>query len=291
MSQEVSYSQVQRIREIAIKSYTESVAQVLSEAMHKAPVQITAHVQKIMNVNNTVISPSSVNILQSPTSLKVLQKHFNQNIAVLNLDKTMKTDEIAKIKAAALVTLQQENLKIENKALVKQAIQELMTATTLEQTTEKLFATFAEIKNEHTKVFTNTLSSAIRLASSKIGFNQVKLETVTPTLTRIVATNPKGINLISEIHTDAHKKVDILSESEGITDDSCEKIMDDFNNELLTFGIVAERKERKPTGGIAQLPYAKKLQKQRRTPSKREFVNEQVITKDNKSKAVQYINN
>ena len=286
MSQETSYNQIQRVEEI--NNYAESVAQIMRNTMRTMPIQVTSNVEKIKTVKNMFASSSSANILHSPTSLKVLQKRLNQNIAILNLDNTEQTDEVTKIKAAAIAMLEQENLRIENKELVEQVIEELLTANTIEQTTEKLSSAFAEIKREHAKVFTDTLSHAIMAASSTIGFDQVRLETVTPSLIRIVATNRKGINLISEIHTDASKKIDVLSELEGVTDGSCENIMDEFNAELEKRGIVAVRKERKSTGGIARLPYAKKLQKNRNT-SKREFLNQQVIAKDNKRKVVQYV--
>ena len=286
MSEESSYTQVQRVT--AINAYAESVAQILCNKKCSIPNNIAANVKIVKNLTMPHSSKSE-KILQSPTSLKVIQKHFNRNIAVLNLNNTEPAYEAVKIKTAALATLQQENLRIENKKLVLQAINELMTATTLEQTKEKLSSAFAEIKNEHTKVFINTLSSAVRKANATIGFSQMKSETVTPSLIRIVATNSKGINLISEIHMDANMKIDVLSELEGVTDGSCKKIMDAFNAELENLGIAAERKERKSTGGIAQLPYTKKLQKNR--TYKREFVNQQVITKDNKKKIIQYINN
>ena len=286
MSQETSYYQIQRVEEI--NNYAESVAQIMRNTMRAMPIQVTSNVEKIKTVKNMFASSSSANILHSPTSLKVLQKRLNQNIAILNLDNTEQADEVTKIKAAAIAMLEQENLRIENKELVEQVIEELLTANTLEQTTEKLSSAFAEIKREHAKVFTDTLSSAIMAASSTIGFSQVRLETVTPSLIRIIATDPKGINLISEIHTDASKKIDVLSELEGVTDGSCKTIMDEFNTELEKRGIVAVRKECKSTSGIAGLPYAKKMQKNRNT-SKREFLNQQVIAKDNKRKVVQYV--
>ncbi|MDH6357800.1 hypothetical protein [Parabacteroides sp. PF5-9] len=288
MSQEVSYSQVQRVREIAISDYAESVAKILGETICTASTQVAANQQRIETVQNINLSHPSTTILQSPTSLKVIQKHFERNLATLNKSET-KSDEVSIIKAAAIMTMQQENLKIENKPLIMRSIQELMNASTVKQTTEKLTTAFSDIKNEHAKVFNNTLSSAIQIASSNVGFVNIKSEIVSPNLTRIVATNPNGYNLISEIHIDNKKKVDIQSELEGITDGSCKKIMDDFNKELESLGVIAERKERKPTGGIAQMEYAKTLQK-RRKATKREFVNEQVLTKDNKNKTVQYIN-
>lgn len=290
MSQENSYYQVQSVQEIKMPGYVESVASIVRDLIQAVPKQITANIHKVQSMNPRPLSLSSVTSLQSPTSLKVLQNHFNQNITFLNRNNMDKNDEVTKIKTAALITMQQENLKIENKEIVSQLIQELLAATTLKQTTEKLSSTFAEIKNEHTRVFTNILSSAIQTASNNIGFNQIKHEVVSPGLTRIIATNTQGYNLISEIHTDKQKRVDILSELEGITDNSCNKIMNDFNKQLEALGIMAERKDRKPTGGIAQMPYVQKLQKQR-NKIKREFVDEQVITKTNKNKIVQYINN
>jgi len=287
MSEEISYRQVKRVRQMKA-SHAETVGPILKELMNRAPVQVVSNMQMIQ-VKNNIVSQTTPTIL-SPTSLSFLQERFNQNLIALN--KTQISNGATKLKAAALLTMQQEqeNLKIESRAPVVSAIQELITATTLEQTTVKVKSAFAEIKKEHTRVFVSRVGAVIQMASSKVGFSKQKVEILSPNLTRVVATNSKGHNLISEIHTNAEKKVDIQSELEGITDGSCKKIMDEFNKELESLGLSADRKERKPTGGIAQMPYAKTLQKQRSGGSiKREFKNEQVIiSKDNKNVLVQY---
>ena len=290
MSQENSYYQVQSVHAVKIPTYAEDVASMIQDLMRTTPSHLITNVQRIQTFNKKTVSHTSAHILQSPTNLKVLQKHFNQNFNVLKHDLSMQKDEVTALKAAALLTLQQENLKIENKAVVEQSIRELISAKTVKQTTERLSSAFAEIKNQHTGVFTNTLTSAIQLAGSNIGFTKVKSDIVSPGLTRIVATNPIGYNLISEIHTNKEKKVDIFSELVNITDGTCSSIMDNFCKQMELLGVIASQKERKPTGGIAQMPFAKNLQKQR-SKNKREFINEQVISFDNKREAVQYINN
>ncbi len=284
MSQENSYYQVQSVQTLRTPGYADSVASIVKDLMSSAPLNVISNVQKI---NSGPVMVPAVGILKSPASLKVLQKHFHQNLTILN--RNTATDDVASLKAAAIMTLQQENLLIENKALVTKSIGELLNAKTIHQAKEKLSSTFDEIKTQHLRIFTNTLSSTIQKASSNIGFTMVKTNTVNPELIRVVATNAQGHNLISEIHVDQKKNVDIVSELVDITDGSCVKIMDDFNKEMETFGIVSERKERKPTGGIAQMPFAKKLQQQNNT-KKRQFVNEQVIKRSEKEKAIQFKN-
>lgn len=284
MSQENSYYQVQSIRTLRAPRYAVSVASIIKDLINTAPSNITTSVQKI---NRVPITMPVNDVLKSPSSLKVLQKHFHQNLTILN--RNTETGNVASLKAAAVITLQQENLLIENKALVEQSLGDLLNANTIDQAKEKLSSTFDEIKAQHLRIFTNTLSSNIQKASSNIGFTLVETKAVNADLIRVVATNAQGHNLISEIHVDQKKNIDIISELVNITDGSCVKIMDDFNKEMETFGIVSERKERKPTGGIAQMPFAKILQKQNKA-MKRQFVNEQVIKKSEKEKAIQFKN-
>ena len=290
MSQENSYYTITRVKTVSMPSYADSVASIIQDLMRTAPIQLSANVKRLKTTaNHETVLHSSENILQSPTSLIVLQKRFDQNLAYLNRNNSVENDEITNIKVAALSTMQQENLKIENKDLIAHSIQKLMSTTSIGKTTEQLISTFAEIKDQHTKIFTDTLANAVQFSSSNIGFTRINSEIINSCLTRIVATNPLGYNLVTEIYTDKEKKVDIVSELVNITDGTCMKIMDEFCKELENQGITADRKNRKATGGIAQLPFAKKLQKQ--GGEKRKFVNEQIITKSNKANAFQYIKN
>jgi hypothetical protein len=272
-------------------TYAETVASIVKSISASIPVQIQNNLLTIQSEDSKVLHVESPQVLHSPTMLKpVLQKHFNRNLEMLNTVNIIRNDQVAKIKTAGIQTIQQANLQVENRNLVVQSVQLLLNATTVQKATEGLSTMLSTIKEQHTKVFTNTLANTIQLASSNIGFSQVKLETVTSKLTRIVATNLKGINLISEIHTDERKKVDIVSELEGITDGSCKQTMDAFNKELETLGVVAERKDRKPTGGVPVMEYAKSLNKKRNS-RKKVYKDEHVLKNNEQAQIHQHINN
>jgi hypothetical protein len=293
MSQLDTYSQVQSVSAVRIPSYAETVAPIVKSLLQSAPVQVRND-NLVLQVQSSKQSvTSSPLMLQSPEMLRpVIQEQFNNNIDILNKQPSVQSNSIVKIKTAGLMTIQQANLQVENRAVVVQSIQNLMNATTLQQAKDSLTSMFSTIKEQHTKVFTNTVANTIQTASIKIGFNQVKLETITSNLTRIVATNPKGINLISEIRTDEKKKINIVSELEGITDSSCKATMDAFNKELETMGIVAERKDRKPTGGIPVLEFTNKLKKERKKPKRTKIVDPNEPFIDHKSVVIhQHINN
>jgi len=286
MSQYDSYYQVQRVAIVRTPSYAETVASIVKGILQTVPAQVANNIA----ILQPQIVASSSQILQSPIMLRpVLQKQYSNNVRELNNQLITHSDQISKIKTAGLITIQQVNLQVENRDVVIESMQNLMNATTVQQAKDNLTSMFSTIKEQHTKVFTNTIANTIQIASTKIGFSQVKMETVTPILTRIVATNPKGINLISEIHTDEKMKVDIISELEGVTDGSCKATMDAFNKELEKMGIVAERKDRKPTGGIPVMEYAKSLNKKR---NRRRIVydDEQIINDVEQNKIYQHIN-
>ena len=291
MSLNDSYYQVQSVSIVRTPTYAETVASIVKSIAQTAPAQVANNITVMQSqVNKPLVTPSS-QVLQSPVMLRpLLQKQFSSNIAVPDSKLAAKSNPVVKIQTAGLMTIQQANLQVEDRAVVAQSVQSLMNATTVQQAKDNLTTMFSTIKEQHSKVFTKTLSVAIQTASTNIGFIHVKSEMVSPNLTRIVATDTKGINLISEIHTDEKKKVDIVSELEGITDGSCKQTMDAFNKELDKMGIVAERKNRKPTGGIAVMEYAKSLSKKR---NKRKIVyeDEQILSDSKQNRIQQHTNN
>jgi len=285
MSENNSYIQVQKVKEIPTLSGI-SIENLLSAFDSFDAFPLAASQTAIVRPAGYV----KTSVLLSQVYLhSALQKSFNQNISALNGVVSLKNQMIAKIKAAAIRTLKTENLTIEDQAVVTNSIQKLMRTTTIKEATEELSSTFRTIGKQHAIVFTGAVSAAVRTAGIKTGFEQVRSEIVNPGLTRIVATNSKGINLISEIHTDRNHKVDIVSELEGITDGSCRQIMEQFNQNLADLGIIAERKDRKPTGGNCIMEYAKNLNRKRNT-QKRVFSDEMVIKPKDEQKIYQFIN-
>jgi len=289
MSQNETLTQIRSVSTVKIPTYADTVASIIETLASSVPVQVMQAKNNCIAVQcskNMVTTAASANVLHSPTMLKsLINKQFESNLSVMNNLIAVNTDKITQIKAAGLLTLQQANLQTQNPEIIAQTVKNFLNAGTVQVAKGCLDAMISEVKEQHTRVFTKTLSTAIQTASQKIGFTGIKNEIISPLLTRIVATNSNGVNLISEIRTDERKSVDIVTELEGITDGSCVQIMDTFNRELAMLGVVAERKNRKPTGRVPVMEYAKVLNKRRKTACN----NEQVLPNREQVKIRQYI--
>lgn len=121
------------------------------------------------------------------------------------------------------------------------------------------------------------MSVAIKESAIAVGFREVKVVQENLNLTRIIATNSSGQNLIAEINTSA--QVDIRTELIGYTDGSCERVIRAFDNELSVRGITMKVKKQKAINGIPQMPFAQKLVKPRKIVQ-RTFADESAISEN-----------
>ena len=151
---------------------------------------------------------------------------------------------------------------VSSPSVVAESIQRIIDAPTVQETNKEIKSAFKEIKSQHTQSFAENVSVAVKESAIAVGFKEVKIMQDSLNLTRIVATNSSGQNLIAEIDTST--QVDIRTELIGYTDGSCEKVIRAFDNELSVRGITTKVKKQKATNGIPQMPYAQKLAKPRK---------------------------
>lgn len=254
MSQELYYTRVATVQET--QQFQRNFGPIIAQVLNSAPIEVVTGVKKCCNKKRT-----KTNSVLAPTELTVIQTDFDKHIAVAQEQKHVAETQL-KVAAIATLMKSQENLMVSSPSVVAESLQRIIDAPTVQETNKEIKAAFKEIKSQHTQSFASNVSVAVKESAIAVGFREVKVVQENLNLTRIVATNSSGQNLIAEIETGA--QVDIRTELIGYTDGSCERVIRAFDDELSIRGITTKVKKQKATNGIPQMPYAQKLVKPRR---------------------------
>ena len=88
---------------------------------------------------------------------------------------------------------------------------------------------------------------------------------------RVVATDQTGRALVTEIHPgDETRTPSVETELVGVTDGSCQDVLDLFDRALEEEGVVADASpKRKWTGGVCELSLAREFVRQQIVPASR----------------------
>lgn len=253
MSQELTYSRVNTVQ-LNATIFREQMAPVLSEILKAAPVsarQKCAVSTPAVLVTDTVLAPSELTHIQTA---------FEQNMAALK-----GTDNVVRLQASTLSTLSsvQTQLAVTQPYIIAAKLQELTSASTVADASKAVESVFAEIRLQHTGAFVSGLTSAITGSAAAIGFSEVKIME-NSNMIRIVTKNKRSQYLVSEI--EIGKTVDVKSEFVGISDGSCAQTMCKYEEELANRGVTFSAKEQKATLGVPQMPFSKKLLKNKSIP-------------------------
>ena len=163
--------------------------------------------------------------------------------------------ESAKVKAIA--TFANTGYAIANRAEVAESIQQVMAATTLQQIELAQSQVTKVLEANNHQVLVHSLAVACQNASLKAGFAQITTQTRAGKV-RIIARNYTGQALVSEIGTG--DQVEIATETVGISDGSCNDIIEKFEKALAEEGVIRQSQTaRKFTGGICELSSAQEF--------------------------------
>jgi hypothetical protein len=103
------------------------------------------------------------------------------------------------------------------------------------------------------------IAKACGLAAEALAFDRVE---VRPSLVgnglRVLALNPDGRTLVSEIEAKPDGEIDLQTEVIGVTDGSCHVLLDRFDAEIERLGLTSDRR-RESTGGVCQLATAREF--------------------------------
>ncbi len=114
------------------------------------------------------------------------------------------------------------------------------------------------VEQEHATRFTQALTRACRAASLTLGFKSQKV-IADKGQVRVVATDPLGRSLVSEIHGGVNREPRVETEIVGVTDGSCQELLDAFDQALDDQGVCGARRERRTTGGVCTLAAAREF--------------------------------
>lgn len=238
---------------------------------------LNAHTGGLIVDRSTVIS--------SPASLRSdFATRFRstvQNLQASNL-------EPADVKKAALLsTVSQMDFKVTDKATFNRNLKAVIDTTDEKVLSKSMERVMQGLEADHTKAFEANLARACAVASAKVGFERVTVKPVNGKL-QVIATNIEGRHLLSEISVDKQtQRVDCSTEPIGITDGSCTKIMEQFNDELRKMRIKVGEESTQVTGGACQLPYAQMLDRLEKEDQRRQKARERT-RKLNRSQKIRH---
>lgn len=160
---------------------------------------------------------------------------------------------VERLKMTALLSLS-ETPYLALPTAVKPCLNALLQASTADAVIQAKATLLAVVDAGHHGLFVEGVVLACRRASLQVGFGSVLVAAGDGAdAVRVIATDPSGRALVSEVRTDAKGEVSIDTEVVGISDGSCKGILDAFDQSLEAQGVRASDRARKPTGGVCEL--------------------------------------
>jgi len=262
MSQVQTRQNIEELEAIPFRfsSSTFSAASVLFDSLSS----MSSTVIKDLITGSVNLKTSSFNAnatqmdLKSPNAMRFTFSEMYTNN--LNAFATENMDALVKQKLAVTKTISELSYQVVNKTAVEEKIIQIMNAD------KKMFkksveATMNEIQAQHSQVFMNELTQIVSKASAEAGYKTVNV-IIKNSVPVITSVNELGQGIISEVRTDNKTKVlDLVSETIGMADGSCNDAMLKFGDALNKYGVKFSNLNRKWTGGNCWLPNAKEAEK------------------------------
>ena len=160
-----------------------------------------------------------------------------------------------------LATIEQSGYRLDDANALQPHLAKLSAATSLTEAQGVMTGMTATLDNEHRIVLQNRLTLACEKAALATGFR--RLETTTSPLgaIRVIARDEQGRAIVTEINGVAEDEPRIESEVVGVTDNSCQGILERFDQALKQQGVRSTPPKTTSTGGIPQLRAAKEFAK------------------------------
>lgn len=156
---------------------------------------------------------------------------------------------------------------VANPAELKTSVVALDRAKTLGELKAAHKSVMATLESGHQQVFTTALVQASQRAALKIGFTKIEvLPSPLQSTVRFAATDSKGKTLVTEISGTKDGNMRVETEVVGVSDGSCNTILNHFDAALESEGVKSKTPQRKFTGGVCELAAV------------REFLNRKIVS-------------
>ena len=195
--------------------------------------------------------------LKSPNALRfAFAETYIKN---MNVFAPESIGALTKQKSAVVKTISEMAYRVDNKSAVTEKVVQLLNAD--KQTFKKsVEAVMNEIQVQHGRVFTKEMVEIVSKASAEAGYKTINV-IIKNSVPVISAVDASGRGIVSEIRTDNKTHVvDLVSETIGMVDGSCNDAMQKFGDALNKYGVKYSNSNRKWTGGNCWLPNAKEIE-------------------------------
>jgi hypothetical protein len=208
-------------------------------------------------------SSDDSNVYTAP-ELRMRQQAISQQVSIKVAQQKLSALDASKV--TTMATLAATPYRTTESAKIQQCVDQLVAASSAQQVQLFQQQLLQVLETSNQQILVQSLVNAVNQASTKTGFGQAKVDNFQGK-TRVIATNFNGQALVTEINTT--DQVNIATEVIGVTDGSCNEILDRFEKALLEEGVVRDgTPERKFTGGVVDLDAAKDFIRSRVTPKK-----------------------
>lgn len=221
------------------------------------------HILSAVHSAQSTLSMTASKTICSPNKLRA--EFGNQYSATAKRMQSSGLSTMEAKKASLISTISTIGFKTTDKLQLTSNLKSVLEANDEKTLLNQMKATMTKLESSHTLVFTSKLAEACAVASIKVGFSQVTIKAANDKL-HIVATNSEGRKLVSEVSFDKQtQQVNCSTETKGIIDGSCTRIIQQHNDELKKMGIKIGGEKTTFTGGVCQLPYSKMLDQLEKT--------------------------
>lgn len=191
------------------------------------------------------------------------QQQVTQAVARHSLSQT------EAIQVSTLLTVASTPYRVENSSAIQQPLEALRLSTSPDAALSAGQQLVATLEQRHHTVFVQALTLACTNASLKVGFDSIETQTGPTGAVRVIACDPSGRSLVTEISAHPHRDPRIETEVVGVSDGSCHALLDAFDHALEEEGVRSEAPKRRFTGGVCELQAAREFvrKKVKRTPA------------------------
>lgn len=202
-------------------------------------------------------SPQENGVLAPSEALRVERKILEEKAhRLVGLSRLGPTESL---KVQTLLTLTATPYRVNNPATLEQPLRAIRVATTEKAVREARSELLRAVETSQDQIFTAALAEACIRAAKKVGFNASQKMAGPTGATRIVASDPAGRALITEISNSSNGRPVMATEIVGVFDGSCAGIIDAFEKALEADGVRGSTPRRKFTGGVCELAAAREF--------------------------------
>jgi hypothetical protein len=166
---------------------------------------------------------------------------------------------IEKVQVSTLLAIATTPCMVESAGGLQQQLESLRRSRSLDEVKGAQRALFESLTMSHHNLFQQSIGEVCAKAAVEVGFSQVEFDRARPGELRIIATDPAGRSLVSEISAVPDGEASLATEVVGVHDGSCNQILDRFDTALGQLGVYGGAPSRKSTGGVCELAAARDL--------------------------------